>query len=175
MVYLFLADNFELVEALATVDILRRAKIGVTTVSITDSYEVNSSSNVTVKADQLYTECGDFADAEAVVLPGGPGVFGVLEFQPLCDLIVEKYNDKILVCAICAAPAVLYKLGIDVRSTVYPAMAEEVNQYVGGKVVVDGNVITGEAMGASLDFALAIVKHLKGEKSAFEIAQGIAK
>ncbi|MFI3172736.1 MAG: DJ-1/PfpI family protein [Eubacteriales bacterium] len=174
MVYLFLVHNFELVEALATVDVLRRAKIDVTTVSITDEHEVQSSVNVTVQADKLFSEC-IFDDAEAVILPGGPGTFGILECQLLCDLVVQKYNEKVLVCAICAAPALLYKLGIKVDTTVFPSMKEEVAQYVGGKVVQDGHVITGEAMGASLDFGLAIISYLRSQELADQISTTIVK
>ena len=149
MVYVFLLNNFELVEALATVDILKRAKIEVTTVSITEEKGVNSSSQVRDLADKMLSEC-DFKHAEAVVLPGGPGVFAALECQSLCDLLVSRYENKELIGAICAAPAVLSKLGIKVASTVYPTLANEIEKYVDEHVVRDGHVITGRSMGHSI-------------------------
>ncbi len=174
MVYVFLVQDFELVEALGTVDVLRRAKVDVTTVSITSSKEVLSSTQVYVIADKLYAEC-DFQDAEAVILPGGPGVSNILECKGACDLFVDLYAMKKLVCAICAAPKVLYGLGINAKCTVFPALKDELPNYVGGKVVREENYITGEAMGATLDFALEIVKCLEGESVAEEVEISIAK
>ena len=177
MVYVFLIHNFELVEALGTVDILRRGKLDVTTVSITDRKEVMSSSGVTVMADQIMQDC-DFNDlnrVKAFVLPGGPGTAGYLECHTLCNLVYEQYKRGGLVAAICAAPGILDKVGIKVKSTIYPAMKEEIKQYVGGKVVRDGNVITGEAMGATLDFGLEILKYLVNDAAAEAVAISIAK
>lgn len=174
MVYLFLTTGHETVEALTSVDLLRRAKIDLTTVSITGSLEVTSSVNITVKADKLFEEI-DFSDAEAVILPGGPGTASYLDHQGLCDLVVAHYSKGSLVAAICAAPSVLAKLGIDVKSTVYPTMADQIKDYCGAGVCVDGNVITGEALAASVDFALEIIKYLVNEEAADAVAKGIVK
>ena len=174
MVYLFLTTGFETVEALTAVDLLRRANIELTTVSITGSIEVTSSLNVTVKADQLYGDI-DFSDAEALILPGGPGTPSYMECQALCELLVKHHQEGKLVAAICAAPTILAKNGILVKSTVYPAMKDEIADYVQQKVCVEGNVITGEALGASVDFALEIIKYLLDEEAANKVALGIVK
>lgn len=174
MVYLFLTTGHETVEALTVVDLLRRAKIEVKMISITGELEVTSSLGITVKADDIF-ENQDFTDAEAIVLPGGPGTSSYLDHPALCDLIVAHYNKGRLLGAICAAPTVLGKLGIKVNSTVYPTLIEEIEQYTGEKVTIDGNVITGEALAASVDFALEIITYLLNKEEANKVAQGIVK
>lgn len=174
MVYLFLTTGHETVEALTVVDLLRRAKIELTTVSITGEIEVTSSLGITVKADRLFEQV-DFSDVDAVVLPGGPGTGSYLEHKALCDLVVEQYEKGNLVAAICAAPSVLAKLGINVKSTVYPTMKEQITQYCDACVCVDGNVITGEALAASVDFALEIIRYILNEEEALKVAKGIVK
>lgn len=174
MVYLFLTDGFELVEAMAPVDILRRANIAVTTVSITGHLSIKSTSAVNVIADALYDDC-DFSTAEAVILPGGAGYQNLLASKPLLKLVKEKYDSKKLVCAICAAPKVLDEAGIYIKSTIFPSMKDEISCYTDEKVVVIGNVITACAMGVSIDFALEIVKYLKGSSCSEEIAKSIVK
>lgn len=163
MVYLFLAENHETVEALTVVDILRRANINITTVSITDELNIKSSLDIIVQADTTFNKINNFDNARALVLPGGGGVEKMLVFQPLLDLVNSHYKKGTLVSAICAAPKVLYKAGITVNSTIYPTMSGDIPKYVKSNVVVDGNVITGEALGSSIDFALEIVKYLKDE------------
>lgn len=174
MVYLFLTTGHETVEALTVVDLLRRAKIEVTTVSITGALEVTSSLGITVQADKVFAEI-DYADAEAIILPGGPGTSSYLDHQDLCNLILESYEKGILVAAICAAPSILAKLGIEVKSTVYPALSDEVKHYTGASVSIDGNVITGEALAASIEFSLEIIQYLLNEEAANIVAKGIVK
>lgn len=174
MVYVFLTTGHETVEALTVVDLLRRAKIELTTVSITGMLEVTSSLGITVKADKLFNEI-DFTDAKALILPGGPGTGNYLEHQALCDLIVQHYKAGKLLAAICAAPSVLAKLGIDVTSTVYPTMKELIKDYCDAPVCIDGNVITGEALAASVDFSLEIIKYLLNEEEAMKVANGVVK
>lgn len=174
MVYVFLTTGHETVEALTTVDLLRRAKMELTTVSITGKIDVTSSLGITVKVDKVFEEV-DFADAKALILPGGPGTNSYLEHQGLCDLLVEHYNKGSLVAAICAAPSILAKLGIKVKSTVYPTLKDQIEDYCSSSVCVDGNVITGEALAASVDFALEIIKYLLNEEEASKVAAGIVK
>lgn len=172
MVYLFLAKDHETVEALTVVDLLRRAEIEITTVSISEDLEVNSSLKISVVADKLYKEC-DFSDATALILPGGAGVHNLMAFEPLKDLVKAEYDKKTLICAICAAPMILAKWGIEVKSTIYPTMTEEIKNYTDSNVCVDGNVITGNALGASIDFSLEIIKYIKNYDVAKKVADGI--
>lgn len=174
MVYLFLTTGHETVEALTVVDLLRRAKIELTTVSITGELEVTSSLGITVKADKKFEEV-DFTDATAMVLPGGPGTASYLEHSKLCKLIKEHYEEEKLVAAICAAPMVLARIGIHVNSTIYPTLTEELQTYTGESVSMDKNVITGEALAASIEFSLAIIQYLLNEEEAEKVAKGIVK
>ena len=112
MVYVHLADGFEEVEALTTVDLFRRAQIGVQTVSITGKKEVTGAHNVTVEADILFEET-DYEQCEMIVLPGGmPGAEHLGNHEGLTSHIrCFAKNDK-YIAAICAAPMVFGALGV---------------------------------------------------------------
>lgn len=174
MVYVFLTKGHETVEALTIVDLLRRAKIDLMTVSITGERDVTSSLDVTVRADKIFSEV-DFSDAEALILPGGPGTKSYLEHEVLCNLVWKHYNQGKLVAAICAAPMILAKLGIEVNATIYPTMKEELTKYDDKSVCIDGNVITGEALAASIEFSLEIIKYLRCEELAEQVSNGIVR
>ena len=112
-VIVFLATGFEETEAIATVDVLRRAGFYVTTVSITGEYDVTSAHNVTIIADTLFEET-DFSNIDILVLPGGmPGAKNLKEHEGVRKLLVDFSKDtKKHIGAICAAPMVLGDLGI---------------------------------------------------------------
>lgn len=171
MIYCFLADGFEEIEALATVDILRRANVDVCTVSVTDDVVVKGSHNILVTADM---KCDDISlikdNITGAIYPGGmPGAETLSSGKNTLPNDVAKYcaQNDILLCAICAAPLVLGRLGIlkDKSATCYPGFENELKgaDCTGKKVQVCGNVITGRGPGCSVDFALAIVSKLKGD------------
>ncbi len=174
MVYLFLTTGFETVEALTAVDLLRRAKIEVTTVSITEKLEVTSSVGVTVKADQLFSEV-KYETAEALVLPGGPGTPSYLEHDELKEVVTKHYSSGKLLAAICAAPTVLEAWGIQVHATVYPALIDKISNYSGERVTIDKNVITGEALASSVDFSLEIITYLRNKEISQSVEKSIVK
>ncbi|MGL4292334.1 MAG: DJ-1/PfpI family protein, partial [Bacteroidales bacterium] len=90
-VYLFLAEGFEEIEAISVIDMLRRADINVTTISITDQKKVTGAHHITIEADGLFTNT-DFSNGKMLILPGGmPGTNNLLSFLPLKELI-QKYN-----------------------------------------------------------------------------------
>ncbi|MFI3177097.1 MAG: DJ-1/PfpI family protein [Eubacteriales bacterium] len=167
-----MTQNHETVEALTIVDLLRRASIPVTTVSIEESIQVTSSLGITVLADALYSDC-TYTDMEALILPGGPGHMNLYHHTELASLIVETHAKKTLVAAICAAPKVLASLGIQVKSTIYPSMTDSVPHYMNTSVCVDDCVITGNALGASIPFSLAIITYLRDKDTAQFVADGI--
>lgn len=171
--YIFLANGHEEVEALMVVDLLRRAGIQISTVSITGSKMVTSSHNVTYEADLLFSEVeGTMADL--VVLPGGlPGTTNLLEFKPLMDMVSAHHEAGRLVAAICAAPSILAELGICKRGTSYPGFGTKIADYVEEPVVVDGNVITGRGLGAAIDFGLTLIELLEDEQKAKAISAAI--
>lgn len=165
-VYLFLADGFETVEALAPVDVMRRAGLDVVTVSIMERREVVSAQNVTVVADALYEEVA-FDDASALVLPGGGvGTDNLSAHGPLREALVAAHERGLLVAAICAAPMVLGRIGIlqGRKATCYPGCEGDLfgAEYTAAAVQEDGNIITGCGPGVSFDFGFAIVERLCG-------------
>lgn len=165
-VYLFLADGFETVEALAPVDVMRRAGIEVVTVSIMKRAEVVSAQSVTVVADALYGEIS-LCDADALVLPGGGvGTDNLSAHEPLRAALVEAHSKGVLVAAICAAPMVLGRIGIleGRKATCYPGCEGDLfgAEYTAAPVQEDGNIITGCGPGVSFDFGFALVERLCG-------------
>ena len=166
MNYIFLDNGFEEIEAITTIDLLRRAKIAVTTVSVTGNPMVLGAHNIAVEADGLMDKI-DFSDAEMLILPGGPTRLG--ECSALCELLVEHNKAGKMIAAICAAPSVLGKLGIlkGKQATCYPGFQEALGEsYVGGLVVESKNVITAKGPGLSSDFAFCIIERLAGSDAA---------
>ena len=142
MVYIFLADGFEEIEALAPVDILRRAEVDVKMVSINDKLEVTGSHGIAVHADVLLKEVSEKADM--LILPGGmPGTLNLQKCQPLCDMLKKADG---YVAAICAAPSVLGGLGLlkGKKATCYPGFEDKLEgaECVCDPVVVSGKTIT---------------------------------
>lgn len=176
MVYLFLANGFEIIEALAPVDMLKRAGIEVTTVGVTGK-TVTASCGVPVIADISIDEF-EFYDAEAVILPGGmPGTLNLENNDTVQKVIDKAVNIDIPVCAICAAPSVLGHKGLlDGReATAYPGFEEALEGAdISDKyVVTDGNFITARGAGVCIEFGLEIVKKLRGEAVAQKIRESI--
>lgn len=167
MVFLFLADGFEIIEALAVVDMLRRADINIQTVGVTGMC-VTSSCGVQVNAD-ISVDDVNMDKAECIVLPGGALGVENLEKSDAVQAVIDKAVQKdIYICAICAAPSILGKKGLlkNVSATAFPSFT----QYLDGAVlsddfvVCDGKFITARGAGVSVDFGLEIVKVLSGKE-----------
>ncbi|MDD2298954.1 MAG: DJ-1/PfpI family protein [Fermentimonas sp.] len=176
-VALFLANGFEEIEALGTIDILRRAHIPVLTVSITENKLVTGAHNVPVTADATFSNT-DFSDIEILVLPGGmPGAKHLNEHDGLKNLISEYNSKGKLIAAICAAPMVLGGLGIldGKRATTYPGFEPELigAKVTGESVVVDENITTGRGPGLVFDFALRLVEQIAGLQARREVQNGL--
>lgn len=176
-VALFLADGFEEIEALGTVDILRRANINVITTSISDVLEVEGAHNIKVVADKLFSEL-DFSSIDVLVLPGGmPGAKHLNEHLALKARIVEFANRGNCVAAICAAPIVLGSLGLldGKKATAYPGFESQLSgaEVVNDSVVVSDNIITGRGPAFVYDFALKLVETIAGFDSRKEVERGL--
>lgn len=163
MVYLFLIDGFEEIEAFTTVDILRRADISVTTVGVFGN-ELCGAHNIIAKADKTFEEI-DFSDSEALILPGGMGSLNFLKHDELCRTLFEHAEAGTIVAAICAAPSVLGDLGIlnGYRATCYPGFEDRLMGAEWGSepVCVDQNRVTARGPGVSDRFAFQLVSMLK--------------
>ena len=176
MVYVFLADGFEIIEALAPVDMLRRAKIDVKTVGVSSEI-VTSSCGVGVKCDMTIDEF-DFYDVEAVVLPGGmPGTLNLENSSAVQKVIDNANNTNAFICAICAAPSILGHKGLlsGKKAVCFPGFENslEVCESCCEYVVTDGKFITAKGAGVCIDFGLEIVKQLRKEELANEIRKSI--
>lgn len=173
--YVFLADGFETVEALGVVDILRRGKIDVCTVSINNTKEVISSHNIPVIADILFNE-SDYSDGVGLLIPGGlKGVENLEAHEELAKIIDAYAGEDKYVTAICAGPSILGHHGLlnGKKATCYPGFEEELTGAVcnGAAYEADGKFITGKGMGKTLEFALAILENLTDEETAKHVAQ----
>lgn len=176
-VYAFVAPGLEEVECLATVDVLRRCKVDVTLVSITESRLVTGSHNITILADALISEI-DWSKADCLFLPGGlPGTTNLGKCKILCEKLVEFADTGKYVSAICAAPSVLGKLGIlnGRKATCYPGFEDTLTGAICQKdgVVADGNVITARGLGYALDLGLELSALFVGRKNADSMKQAI--
>ena len=165
-----LAEGFEEVEAIAPVDLLRRAGVRVILAGV-NSLTVKSSRHIGVQADALLKEIQDLPDA--VILPGGlPGATNLAKSEEVAKLVKKMNAAGKLVAAICAAPAaVLAPLGIldGKKATCYPGCESDFSNktvYSKERVVVDGNIITSQGPGTALEFALAIATRLVGKEMA---------
>ena len=177
MIIEFLADGFEVIEALTPVDVLKRAGAEIVTVSINETRTVVSSCGVTVQADALLKDVA-LTDAEAVILPGGmPGASNLRANETVCTTVLNAAKNGRLVAAICAAPYVLGELGLleGKNAICYPGFEDKLHgaSVSDKKVVRDGNIITAAGMGVALDFSLEIASYLYGKEKAEKIIAAI--
>lgn len=175
--YVFLADGFEDIEALAPVDILRRGGIDVKTVSINGADTVTSAHDIQVKADLLFADA-DLSDADLLMLPGGmPGAKNLDEHEGVRRALVRHAEQQKLIGAICAAPMVLGHLGLlrGRHATCYPGFDSELDgaTYTAEPCTADGNIITGKGPGASFAYGYRLLEELKGERVVAELKKGM--
>ncbi len=175
--YIFLADGFEEIEGLTVVDILRRAGIDITMVSVMGTKKITGAHQIKLEAEALFEDI-DFGKADMLILPGGvPGTNHLAAHKGLVKLLEEFNRDGRNLAAICAAPSVLGMNGIlkGRRVTCYPGYEDKLlgTSSTGGRVEKDANIITAKGMGVSIEFALSIVEELKDRSTADRIAEAI--
>ena len=178
-VALFLADGCETIEALTVADILFRAGIPCTKVSVTDTPVVVSSHKVTMVADTTIGHL-DFDRFDMLVLPGGmPGTLNLKACTALTDQVVRFHKEGRMIAVICAAPSIFAELGIlkGVRAACNPTVEDILTAngavLIRENAVKEGNIITSRAMGTAIPFALAIVEHYKGKEAADALGRNI--
>lgn len=170
MIYVFLANGFEEIEAITPIDLLRRAELDVVTVGIGDQ-GVTGAHGISVLADITDAQVVLSDDLDMIVLPGGmPGTLNLEK-----NLVVQKtieycVENNIYIAAICAAPSILgHKNLLDGRkATAYPGFETQLGNVVLADeyVVVDGQFITARGAGVSVDFSLKLVELLEGKAAA---------
>lgn len=176
-VAIFFGTGYEEIEALAVVDILRRADIETDMVSIMGEKSVTGSHKITVEMDKLLTEV-DFGHVDMIVLPGGlAGTNNLEACEPLMQQVDRFIADGKMVAAICAAPSILGHRGHlkGKKACSYPSFESHLEgaEVLHQSAVIDGNIVTGRGMGAAVPFGLAILEKLKGKEAARLMAEKI--
>lgn len=161
-----LVNGFEDVEALATIDVLRRSGIQVDTTSL-DNKDVITQSNNKITVDYSLKEL-NIPEYDFLILPGGKAVFNILDKDARVDYLVDEfYIQGKLICAICAAPRLIAKRGYfkNLKFTIFPGCLDEevLGKQVDKGVVVEEKFITAKSMYYSIEFALEIIKKLQGK------------
>ena len=177
MVYLFLAEGFEEIEALYTLDVLRRANVDIMTVGVTASTAVGSH-GIPVICDTTVDALPFNDEFDMIILPGGLPGSANLDNSKDVDRYIQIANESgKYIAAICAAPYILGKRGLlkGKKATCFPGFEKylEGAEIVDKGAVKDGNIITGRAMGSAHTFALTILEALKGRGCASEMKKKI--
>ena len=177
MVYMLLGTGFEETEAIAPLDLLRRAGVDVLTVGVTGKI-VYGSHKIGIEADITMDEM-DLTNLEMIILPGGlGGVASARASRPALDALKFAWDNGKFVAAICAGPTVLADLGITAgrNATCYPGCEGgmgSAKMVENSACVRDGKLITGTSAGCAVSFGLALVEALKGKEMADTIARQI--
>jgi 4-methyl-5(b-hydroxyethyl)-thiazole monophosphate biosynthesis len=176
---IFFADGCEEIEGLTVVDLLYRAGIPCTKVSINDIPEVTSSHEVIFRTDTTIAEL-DFSEYDMLILPGGvPGTPNLRACDKLMEEVVSFHKEGKQIAAICAAPGIFAELGLlnGIPATCNPSRDDLLTENGAilkeNKVVVSGNIITSRAMGTAIPFGLAIVEHYLGRDTARALGENI--
>ena len=174
---IFLAEGFEMIEALTVVDLCRRAGIDLVTVAITEDKRVVSSHKVPIEADITIREL-DFDAMDMLILPGGMPGTANLEASELLMAQLDAFDAAgRYLSAICAAPRIFGKKGFlkGRKATCFPGVEGflEGADATGSRVEVADHFITSRGMGTAMDFGLAIIERLEGAAKAEEIAHQV--
>lgn len=175
--YVFFAEGFEEIEAVTVVDVLRRAGLGITMVSVSDGLSVTGAHGIEIKTDKLFGAV-NFDDADILILPGGmPGTNNLVAHEALGALLKKHGAEGKWLAAICAAPIVLGKLGLlkNHIAACYPGFEPQLDGATisHDSVVLDGKVITSRGAGTALEFALKMVEIAKGIEKAKNLREGL--
>mgnify|MGYP002925106320 CR=1 FL=1 len=171
--YIFLAPGVEEIEAIATIDALRRADIPIVAVAVDTTLLIKGATGQTVVADSLLADI-DTGDADWLIVPGGmPGAPNLHASEAVSDILLAHFTKGGRIASICAGPAiVLAPIGIlkGKKATCYPGLGDKIEAgegiYVKEPVVIDGNIITSEGPGTALEFAGAIISATAGKQKA---------
>jgi 4-methyl-5(b-hydroxyethyl)-thiazole monophosphate biosynthesis len=169
-----LGKGFEEIEALAPVDLLRRAGVECTTASCEADRMVLGRSGVRVEADTLLDEVAG-QTFDCLVVPGGPGTMALRQDPRVLELVRAHHGEHKLIGAICAAPTVLHDAGVltGINYTGHVSILSELPEIQEQAVVVDGRVLTSRGAGMAVEFGLALVAALVGQEQADTVAASI--
>ncbi len=173
-VIVFFADGFEECEGLLIVDLLRRAGLKVIMASVMGRRDVKSSREILIQTDCL-AENVDFENAKMIVLPGGRLGTANLRNSDIVKEQCAKFGKDKYIAAVCAAPSILASYNLMKRATVHPDFKEQMSEVevLNESVVVDGNIITGQGLGATIPFALELIGIMTGKGKVDQIKKAI--
>ena len=174
---IIVADGLEEVEALTVVDLLRRASIEIDMVSIMSGLDIRGAHGIDFKADKVLKEVALNSYA-GIILPGGMGgVNNIKKCTAVIEALKEAKASNRLVAAICAGPTVLGVNNMleNVKATCYPGLEGELlgAKVSEGKVAADKNIITSKGPGTAMEFAIELVRYIKGEEVAASLTAGL--
>ena len=174
---IFLADGFEEIEGLTVVDILRRAGIDISMISINGKKKVTGAHGIALDTDEDIVQC-DPDKLDMLVLPGGmPGTTNLAACEKLTEALKKADQEKRGIAAICAAPSVLGDLGFlkGKKAVCYPGFESRLTgaEVLAVPVVTDGHITTSRGMGTAIAFALELTKRLKYEETVKQVGRSI--
>lgn len=186
-VYIFLAEGFEDIEALATADVLRRGGVGVQLISVSEDPFVVSSHGVAVGVDNSFdfflseVDPYDTSEKDVMIFPGGmPGTKHLAANDRLIALMQQHYDDGGTVAAICAAPGLVLGQLEDIegkKMTCFDGFEQGLEargaKFIPKPAITDGRIITGRSAGHAVAFGLEILKKIKGEKTCAEVRHAL--
>ena len=172
-----LAPGFEEIEAITIIDVLRRADLEVTTISMTDELKVTGSHDIPVIADTLFHEV-DYSAMDMLILPGGmPGSANLDSHRGLREQIIDFNKKHKMLGAICAAPLVFGHLNLlkGRQAVCYPGFEKELKGAIIGKepIALSDHILTGRGVGAALKFSLKVVEILTDKEKADSLAEAM--
>ena len=179
MIYMFIAEGFEEIEALCPLDIIRRAGLDIKTVGI-GAKDITGAHSITVRTDMSNDEFDALTDksADMIFLPGGmPGTLNLAKSKTVTDAIITAHRNGSYIAAICAAPSILGDMGIlnGKKAVCYPGFESRLTGATisTDKVVLDGKVLTAAGMGVALDMGLKIVEIFCGKEKASTLRHAV--
>ena len=177
MIYVFLANGFEEIEALAPVDFLLRAGVNVKTVGVSGKF-CRGAHGINVEADILLEDVVLDENVQGIILPGGmPGAENLNNSEDVQKAIDYCAENGKIIGAICAAPFILGRKGLlnGKNATCFPGFEDELEgaSLVESGVIIDGNIVTAKGAGVAWEFGAAICSIITGEEKALHILRGI--
>ena len=177
MIYVFLANGFEEIEALAPVDFLLRAGVEVKTVGVSGKF-CRGAHGINVEADILLEDVELRDNLQGIILPGGmPGAENLNNCEEVQNAIDYCAENGKIIGAICAAPFILGRKGLlkGKNATCFPGFEEELTgaNLVESGVIIDGNIVTAKGAGVAWEFGAAICSIITGEEKVLQILRGI--
>lgn len=169
MLYMFFANGFEEVEAIAALDVIRRAGLDIMSVGV-GSEIITGSHNIPVVCDTIADKLFLDDKITGVILPGGmPGTTNLMNSEIVNNIIDFCYENKKLICAICAAPMILGRKGLlkGREAVCFPGFEEELDgAVISSDFVCNSNgIITAKGMGSAVNFGLEIVSELTDKET----------